>query len=46
VKKGNSMTASKAAAIIRILSSPRDRDPRFIGWVTEKITRGEVRKAC
>jgi hypothetical protein len=35
------ISASKAAAIIRILSTPRDRDPRFVYWVTEKITRGK-----
>lgn len=35
------MTASKAAAIIRILSNPRDRDPRFVQWVVEKIDRGK-----
>jgi hypothetical protein len=33
------MTAGKAAAIIRILSSPRDRDPRFVEFVVNKITR-------
>lgn len=36
-----SMSASKAAAIIRILSSPRERDPRFIEYVVKKITRGK-----
>jgi hypothetical protein len=35
------VTASKAAAIIRILSSPRDRDPRFVEYVVNKIKRGE-----
>jgi len=34
------MTASKAAAIIRILSVRGNRDPLFVEWVTEKITRG------
>lgn len=38
--KGATVSASKAAAIIRILSTPRDRDPRFIEYVTAKITRG------
>lgn len=37
-----SMNASKAAAIIRILSTPKDRDPRFVNWVVEKIERGKV----
>lgn len=36
------MTASKAAAIIRIFSTPGDRHPRFVEWVTEKVKRGEV----
>lgn len=39
------MTASKAATIIRILSKPKDRDPRFIEWVVEKIDRGKG-EAC
>lgn len=34
------MTASKAAAIIRILSKPKERDPRFVEWVVERIKRG------
>ncbi len=33
------MTASKAAAIIRILSKRADRDPRFVDWVTAKVER-------
>jgi hypothetical protein len=33
------ITASKAAAIIRILSPPKERDPRFIESVVEKIKR-------
>lgn len=40
-RKGKIMSASKAAAIIRILSARRDRDPRFVKWVTEKISRGK-----
>ena len=39
------MSASKAATIIRILSSPRDRDPRFVEYVIEKITRGRAESA-
>jgi hypothetical protein len=35
------VTAGKAAAIIRILSSPGYRDPRFVEWVTSKIVRGK-----
>jgi|tagenome__1003787_1003787.scaffolds.fasta_scaffold19656173_2 hypothetical protein len=35
------MTAGKAAAIIRILSSPHDRDPRFVDYVVAQITRGK-----
>jgi hypothetical protein len=34
------MNASKAAAIIRILSTPRNRDPRFLHYVVDKIVRG------
>ena len=33
------MTASKAAAIIRILSDKSNRDPRFLEFVTKKIKR-------
>lgn len=33
------MTAGKAATIIRILSDKRNRDPRFLSWVTAKIKR-------
>lgn len=35
------MTPGKAAKIIHILSSPKDRDPRFVQYVVEKIDRGE-----
>ena len=35
------ISASKAAAIIRILSTPGERDPRFVEYVVKKITRGE-----
>lgn len=35
------MTAGKAAAIIRILSSPDYRDPRFLKGVTDRISRGK-----
>ena len=34
------MTASKAAAMIRIMTIKNDRDPRFIAYVIERITRG------
>lgn len=33
------MTASKAAAIIHILSDKANRDPRFLEAVTSKIKR-------
>ena len=33
------MPASKAAAIIRILSDKNNRDPRFLEAVTSKIKR-------
>lgn len=35
------MTAGKAATIIRVLSIPRQRDPRFVEYVVEKIDRGK-----
>lgn len=34
------INAGKAATIIRILSNPRDRDPRFVQWIVDKINRG------
>lgn len=34
------ISASKAAAIIRILSTPGQRDPNFLAYVTENIKRG------
>lgn len=36
------VTAGKAAAIIRILSTPGERDPRFLEFVVEKISRGRT----
>jgi len=33
------MTASKAAAIIRILSDRDNRDPRFLASVVRKVVR-------
>jgi hypothetical protein len=33
------VTASKAAAIIRILSYPRQRDPRFVASIVNRIER-------
>lgn len=35
------MTAGKAAIIIYILSDKSNRDPRFLEYVTAKISRGE-----
>lgn len=40
------MTPSKAVAIIRILSNPRDRDPKFVEYVINKISRGGNTKTC
>jgi len=40
-KTGKGISASKAVAIIRILSTPGDRDPRFIEYVVNNITRGK-----
>ena len=34
------MTASKAAAMIRIMYDKIQGDPRFVAWVAAKIRRG------
>lgn len=34
------MTAGKAANIIRIMSDKKNRDPRFLEYVVNKIARG------
>ena len=34
------MSAGKAAAIIRILSTPGQRDSHFLAWVVTRIERG------